>query len=256
MTVAIIGSGNMANYLVSRLAKKVSVVALCSRNLTTANAISKKYKIVLKTLPEIIAINPDVIILAVNDDSIDEIAKQIKKSPSLIIHCSGSTPIETIKKYCTHTAVLWPLISISAIAKPKNNFPVCIEASDEKSLATVHSISKFITKNVYVYNSAQRLQLHLMAVVVNNFTNHFYNMASDIANEKELDFNILKPIIAQTANNIMHHSPGEVQTGPAKRHDEKTMQRHLQLLKSKNRKALYKMISDDIYVTNKNTKFK
>ncbi|MBL0050011.1 MAG: DUF2520 domain-containing protein [Bacteroidetes bacterium] len=73
---------------------------------------------------------------------------------------------------------------------------------------------------------------------------------------KKLDFNILKPIIAQTANNIMHHSPGEVQTGPAKRHDEKTMQRHLQLLKSKNRKALYKMISDDIYVTNKNTKFK
>ncbi|RYY31728.1 MAG: DUF2520 domain-containing protein, partial [Sphingobacteriaceae bacterium] len=45
-----------------------------------------------------------------------------------------------------------------------------------------------------------------------------------------LDFDIIRPLIDETAQKVQQHFPAEVQTGPAIRNDEKTMQSHLELL--------------------------
>ena len=92
----------------------------------------------------------------------------------------------------------------------------------------------------------QRKALHVSAVFVCNFTNHLYHIGSEICNENKIDFEILKPLILETANKIMTLSPKEAQTGPAKRQDTQTINSHLQFLTDENQKEIYKLLTKSI----------
>ena len=112
-----------------------------------------------------------------------------------------------------------------------------------KDLAT--SISE-ITKRV---NSDQRAALHLAAVYVNNFTNQLYRVAHEITESKGAEFDLLKPLIMETANKILEHSPYMSQTGPAKRNDKNTIKKHLKMLENEHHKAIYQLLTASIQHT-------
>ena len=48
--------------------------------------------------------------------------------------------------------------------------------------------------------------------------------------KEHLDFNLLKPLIGETAQRLAFTSPRSVLTGPAVRKDDVTIEKHLQLL--------------------------
>jgi len=74
--------------------------------------------------------------------------------------------------------------------------------------------------------------------------------AEDIAEGFKLDFNRLKPLMKQTFQRIDMMSPHDVQTGPAKRNDGATMQKHLELLSTqKDMQTLYQSVS--AYISSK-----
>ena len=73
--------------------------------------------------------------------------------------------------------------------------------------------------------------MHLSAVFACNFTNHLYALAEEVLAVNGLDFNILRPLIAETANKVQDELPLNVQTGPAIRSDIKTIKKHEELLK-------------------------
>jgi len=92
----------------------------------------------------------------------------------------------------------------------------------------------------------QRKALHVAAVFVCNFTNHLYQIGADLCKEHQLSFDILKPLIEETAAKILVLSPAEAQTGPAKRKDQQTIDSHLALLNDENQKAIYTLLTQSI----------
>jgi predicted short-subunit dehydrogenase-like oxidoreductase (DUF2520 family) len=73
-----------------------------------------------------------------------------------------------------------------------------------------------------------------------------YQIGNDICIENDLSFDILKPLIQETANKILRLSPNEGQTGPAKRKDIETINAHLNFLKDVNQKEIYKLLTKSI----------
>jgi predicted short-subunit dehydrogenase-like oxidoreductase (DUF2520 family) len=87
---------------------------------------------------------------------------------------------------------------------------------------------------------------------VNNFTNQLYRIAHEISDAKSINFDILKPLIQETARKAQELSPYMAQTGPAKRNDKKTIKRHLKQLENEDHKAIYKLLTASIQKTHGN----
>ncbi len=98
-------------------------------------------------------------------------------------------------------------------------------------------------------HSDQRAALHLAAVFVNNFTNQLYRIGHEITESKGVEFDILKPLIKETANKINTLSPYRAQTGPAIRNDQKTIKKHLELLENEQHNDIYKLLTKAIQQT-------
>ena len=100
-------------------------------------------------------------------------------------------------------------------------------------------------------NSFQRKKLHIAAVFVNNFVNHLYRIGEDICEANEIPFEILHPLITETAAKINKLSPKEAQTGPAKRNDAKTIAAHKEDLPI-DLKEIYSLLTQAITKTEYN----
>jgi hypothetical protein len=55
--------------------------------------------------------------------------------------------------------------------------------------------------------------------------------AEEIVVAENIPFQLLKPLIVETAAKVQIHAPADMQTGPARRGDIKTIQKHLSFLK-------------------------
>ena len=125
--------------------------------------------------------------------------------------------------------------------------PLCIEANGEGSWNMLHKLASTINRSFHEVNSDKRKVLHIAAVFCCNFTNHLYNIAGNIVAAEELDFDLLRPLIAETSEKVMHHLPEEMQTGPAVRSDQAVMNQHLDYLKDHpDWREIYKLMSEDI----------
>ena len=65
-----------------------------------------------------------------------------------------------------------------------------------------------------------------------------------------MDFEIIRPLIAETADKVMGNLPENVQTGPAVRTDESTLNKHLSMLTDMPElQNIYQTLSDSIKLT-------
>ena len=65
--------------------------------------------------------------------------------------------------------------------------------------------------------------------------------------KRKLIFSLLHPLIRETANKINKVNPAEAQTGPAKRNDTQTINKHLELLSEYPEfQEIYKLLSNQI----------
>ena len=242
--IAIIGGGNVATHLVNAFSKtkEVALVQMYARNITQIEHLKHKTPI---TNSLDLLVDADIYIIAVSDDAIANVSSKIDKKNSLVLHTSGSAAIITLKNN-GRKGVFYLLQSFS---KDKNvNFdeiPFCLEAENKQDLVLLESLAKSIGKKIYHINSAQRKQLHVAAVFVNNFTNHMYKIGADICEKHQIPFEILHPLIQETSAKITELTPKNAQTGPAKRNDRKTIKNHLDLLTEK-QQEIYQLITKSI----------
>lgn len=130
------------------------------------------------------------------------------------------------------------------------NIPLCIEANDESELTILNKLAAKISRQVYQLDGDKRKVLHLAAVFACNFPNHLYALANKILNQNGLDFEIIRPLIAETADKVMSNLPENVQTGPAVRADESTLNKHLSMLTDMPElQNIYQTLSDSIKLT-------
>jgi predicted short-subunit dehydrogenase-like oxidoreductase (DUF2520 family) len=243
--VSIIGSGNLAQHLIQAFQSNPSIelVQVVARNpkntthLLDSNRVISDYTQLQEA---------DLYIIAVSDDAIAEVSAALPFENRLVAHTSGTVSIDSLDTK-NYRAVFYPLQSFS---KDKTvNFktiPLCLETENEKDTLTLKLIANAISDAVYDINSEQRKALHVAAVFVNNFVNHLYQMGNEICDANAIPFEILKPLIQETANKIATLSPKNAQTGPAKRNDLKTIAAHEEFLKDENQAAIYKLLTQSL----------
>jgi predicted short-subunit dehydrogenase-like oxidoreductase (DUF2520 family) len=177
------------------------------------------------------------------------VLSQIHFGNKLLVHCSGSLPLSTLKNFSKNTGVFYPLQTFS---KNRNisfgEIPIFIESNSLQNEELLIQIGKEISSSVSVLNSEKRKILHISAVFACNFVNYFYTVASDILKSKDIPFDVLRPLILETAMKVQKMDPEDAQTGPAVRFDENLINDHLnELNEFSDYRQLYKSISKSIF---------
>ncbi|MBS1744258.1 MAG: DUF2520 domain-containing protein [Bacteroidetes bacterium] len=232
MKIVIIGSGNVATVL-SRLLLKNNhqVLQVMSRNIDHARALADELNVNYSDLSGQPDESADVIILAVSDFVVLEGLPQLHFNNKLILHTAGSVSKEVLKELSANYGVLYPLQSLvkDAPVTPEE-IPLLIDGNSEGVIQYIEDLARSISPIVRRVGDDDRLKLHAAAVIVSNFTNHLYAIAEDFCSKEHIEFDMLKPLIMETANRIQHTSPSKLQTGPAVRKDIQTLDKHLRVL--------------------------
>jgi len=249
MTYTIIGTGNMAWFLTQRLhAAGCRCMGVYGRDKTEAMALSEAVSApLIHQLQHIREGMADCCIIAVTDTAIAEVASKLPLSETVIIHTAGSVPLDAIPTL--NSAALWCVYSILRRDLPDHrNIPVICEAGTERAMNIVLEAAHAITDIVHKATWQQRQFLHLTAVLSNNFVNHLIAISQKICGDHQIPFSLLNPIIQQTFERVHHGGdPAELQSGPARRGDRNTIQRHMLLLQNQPHwKYMYECISASI----------
>lgn len=243
--VSLIGSGNIAQHLLRAFGKTtdIEIVQVIARTKTELLSLISEEKIVGNydaMLPT------DVVIIAVSDNAIAKVSSQITLKNTLVVHTSGTIAMEALNTF-NPKGVFYPLQTFSKSKEVDfNEIPIAIEAENKEAILLLEKVAKSISNHVQQIDSSQRKALHVAAVFVCNFVNHLYQMGNEICDENNLSFDLLKPLIVETAHKILTLSPSEAQTGPAKREDTITINAHLNFLKDATQKETYKLLTQSI----------
>lgn len=234
MTYYIIGTGNMAWFLGTKLkAAGHKCAGVYGRNKDNATKLSEEISGELILNINDLNDNQNICILAISDDAIEEFVQQLSFKNTLLIHTAGAMPINTLSKASNKQGVIWPIYSITKGSITDNTeIPCVIEYSDKDSKEALLEIARSFSNNIKEVTSEQRQQLHLTAVISNNFSNHLYTICEQLLAEHNLSIDLLLPIIYQTISRLKERSPYDMQTGPAKRHDLQTINKQLKVLQN------------------------
>ncbi len=251
-SVVIIGAGNVGHHLGLHLVKAgVHVLQVYSRRLDHAQSLAQELDTSFTTQLADLNTQADLYLLTVSDSAIGEVAAALpfsSKAAPLVVHCSGATPKEVLAPSLERYGVFYPL---QTFTKGKNvdfsTIPICVDAQLEKDQQLLADLGQRIGCPVYTINDEQRATLHLAAVFVNNFTNHLYQIGEDLLKTHDLPFDLVRPLILETAQKVMEVPPKQSQTGPAIRGDQTTIERHLKALEAHPQYAkLYTLLTKSI----------
>lgn len=239
--VVLLGAGNVAIHLATALreARDVELIQRFSRSTKNNGFFDPLIPVTddLQKLKE-----ADIYIIAILDDEIALFSNELGHLKGLVVHTSGSVHIDAIHKNL-RKGVLYP---VQTFSKERildfRKVPLAIETSDKTDFALLHKLAVNLSDQVHETNSRQREKLHISAVFANNFSNYMYLLAKEICLENELPFDLLKPLIIETAGKITDLDPYLAQTGPAKRNDKKIVEKHLLMLEGE-KKEIYNIVS-------------
>lgn len=248
VSVIILGSGNVAQHLIRAFsnADNVAVVQAYARHPEKLHHLLPEDKITdnINALAQ-----ADVYIISVSDNAIADVAAALPFKDRLVVHTSGSTGIDVLGT-ANRNGVFYPLQTFSsAKAVHFKEVPLCLETVRAEDMPALESLAHSVSEKVYHITGAQRQALHVAAVFSCNFVNHLYGIGATVCEENNIPFNILKPLIQETAAKITTLSPTEAQTGPAVRKDTQTIQRHLDFIKDERLKEIYTLLTQSIQQT-------
>lgn len=246
MKILIMGSGKVAQHMARAFCgAKQHQVMMAARRTSVLENLSKELGFncyeMGSELPSV-----DFIMIATNDTSIAEVSSQIKDPKVLVVHTSGSMGLNELE-IPNPKAVFYPLQTFSNQQTLNyKRIPIFIESHNDTVFAFLKKIATPIFGEISAMDFETRKALHLSAVFACNFVNHLLTIANEIANEHEIPFEILKPLIAETFHKIEQNSPKEMQTGPALRNDLRILELHEKLIKNEAFLKVYQSINQSI----------
>jgi len=249
--IAFIGSGNLAWHLAPELENVGHrVVEVFSRNIKNAKALQKRlYNAEVNPSLDFSASEAEIFINCVSDDAIEEVAQEIALPVNAIIfHTSGSQSISKLSYAAAeHTGVFYPLQTFTKSKRVSfEDIPILIEAEDNYTTKALNKLGKSISKRVLSVSSKDRMAIHVAAVFACNFTNHFFEISSKILKNQGFNFELIRPLIAETINKSLDIDPEKSQTGPASRGDLETLDKHMKFLEGSEYQEVYRIITDKI----------
>ncbi|MBP1676230.1 MAG: hypothetical protein H6Q20_789 [Bacteroidetes bacterium] len=249
-SIVIIGAGNVATHISQALQKSgFKIIQIYSRTQAAAKTLANILNASYTSDIESICRTADLYLYALKDNALEFAIKKVSVPEALHVHTAGSVPISVFEHVTPRYGVLYPLQTFSKTKHTEfNNVPVLVEGNNPETTDVLMSIAQKISTNCYPIDSEQRAALHLAAVFCCNFVNSMYNVAEKIVSEAGLPFNILQPLIDETAEKIHHLLPAQAQTGPAVRYDTKIIEKHLEMLNGNPQlQHIYREISSLIF---------
>lgn len=256
LRVVVVGSGNVAEALARTLANVagVDLVQLFARNRERGMEVAAIGGCYWENDDEKLA-QADIYIIAVSDRAVASVAAELPfPKEAIVVHTAGSVPMTAIPERGGRRGILYALQSFTKGRVIRlDDVPLFIEADSEQTREVLMSFARSISSQVEYANSERRKHIHIAGVFVNNFTNHLYGIGADILDGEELSFDLLKPLIMETAAKASAtDDPAQVQTGPAVRGDRGVTMEHIALLKDDAvKQRIYKDLTDSIWETSK-----
>ena len=253
--IVLLGSGNLASQLGPALVGAgVEVVQVYSRRITHARKLAKRLGCPATNKLEDIKFAADLYLFAISDGAIEEVARNLanqlpEKRKYIFAHTSGATPQLVFKGLVKNYGIFYPLQTFSK-DRPADfsTIPFCIDGNRKNVRTKLSKLAEILSPTVSLITDDQRAVLHVAAVFVNNFTNALFGAGKEILDEKNIPFELLTPLILETAKKVQDNSPVSMQTGPAKRGDQATIEKHQALLNHRPELIeLYQKLSELIF---------
>lgn len=251
MRVSLIGAGNLATNLGKALKQQtdIEVVQVFSRTMNAAETLARQLGCPAVCDLDQVCCDADAYVVSVKDAVLEEVVRTLCKGreQAVFVHTAGSMPLSVFEGCSRHYGVLYPMQTFSKEREVDfGEIPVFVEASDELAMTVVRQLAR-VSERVYELSSADRRYLHLAAVFACNFANHCYMLSSEVLAGCGVPFDVMLPLIDETARKVHELSPREAQTGPAVRYDENVMDAQKTLLTDGLMREIYEKMSLSIH---------
>ena len=185
-----------------------------------------------------------IVFLTVRDDSIAVLANRFQNA--FLVHCSGSKSLNVLPE--NRGAVLWPVQTFTrGVAMSYESIPFILECPVDALRNELSNRFQTISDAVVSMNSYQRMNVHLAAVIAQNFSNRMIVEADAILRNSGIDYSILLPLLSESLRKLERVDPQVAQTGPAVRGDFEVLNSHLKRCAvDQGLMALYQLISSRI----------
>ena len=243
--IAIVGAGNVA-YTLCKILKHKEINPFCVyvRDLEKAKEVHQDLQIeVVSEYKKVL--ESDLVIIAVNDDSISEVASYLVDYKGLAVHVSGTKSSDLLNCVERH-GVFYPLQTMSKNREVSfGDTPLLIYANSEDDLEQLREFAETFSSRVVVCDDEQRKAIHLSAVFVSNFTDLMLGIGDKLLKNNNLSLEIMKPLVAETVEKCFTDSPDNALTGPARRGDFATIEAHEKMLSDyPKEREIYKILTD------------
>ena len=248
MRIVIIGSGNVATVL-GRLFKKNNhqVIQIISRHLENSKLLANELDCSYTNYDGVTDMSADFYLVSITDGVLFDLNKSFSLGKKLIVHTAGSVTKDVLKDISTNYGILYPFQSLRKEMEGIPEIPLLVDGNTNEATTLIEDFAKTLSPVVKRTTDEERLRLHVAGVVVNNFTNHLYAVAEEFCAKENVDFRLLLPLIQETTRRLQHYAPKDVQTGPAKRNDVFTLDKHLRILSGHPKlKYIYLKLTDSI----------
>ena len=235
MKIVLIGAGNLATHLGKALhAAGHDMVQVFSRTMQSAETLASLLDAEPLTDMAQVRDDADVYIFSVKDSALEQLISQLcGGEKKVFLHTAGSMPMSVFRGKALHYGVLYPMQTFSKQREVDFSIIPCfVEANDEFALKQIEGLAGQISHRVYQLSSEDRKYLHLSAVFACNFANHCYAVSQELLQQHGIPFDVMLPLIDETAAKVHGMTPKEAQTGPAVRYDENVIGKQIQLLEN------------------------
>ena len=256
MKVVVVGSGNVAESLAQAIAEsdELELVQVFARNEERGQRVAE---LAHSEWSNTSLAEADLYLVSVSDNAVEGCAKSLHIPQNAVVaHTAGCCPMDTLVPH-VHRAVFYPFQTFSIGRKVDfTKGYIFVEGATEHALQTVEEVAHALTDKVMPADTARRAVIHLSGVFACNFANAMYANAAEVLAKEGLPFDIVAPVIEETAKKVVEsNDPAHSQTGPARRGDTQTLERHRKMLADEAQKRdLYEKISEDIWHRTKTLK--
>lgn len=250
--IVFVGAGNLAtNVALALYDRGYRIVQVYSRTMSSAQMLADRLEAEAVTDIRAIVADADLYVISVKDSALQSVIGQLCNGTrsGLFVHTAGSIPMDIFKDRAEHYGVLYPMQSFSKQRRVDfTEVPIFIESNGAESLKAIETVAKSLCDKVYTLSSEARKHLHLAAVFACNFVNHCYELSAEVLSKYKIPFDVMLPLVDETARKVHEIAPVDAQTGPAVRYDENVISMQSGLLQTDSRlQEIYDMMSRSIH---------
>ncbi|MEE1028385.1 MAG: DUF2520 domain-containing protein [Agathobacter sp.] len=198
----------------------------------------------------------DGIFVTVTDGEINKVYNQLVEigiEGKLICHCSGAMTAEEafcgIKEHGAFGYSIHPLFPVSSKFTSYQEMAdafFCIEG-DAEYLSKWQEIFADLGLKTRVIDTKNKVMYHEACAIASNLVCGLLQESLELMDEcgfsQEDALKALKPLVMSNIKNCLEKGPMNSLTGPVDRGDDKTVQKHLDVLHTEEEKQMYKSVS-------------